>query len=271
LNLQSKPNKRLSWVVAAAAVLSLTGCGLYPSGPNKWPHGTWGDILQFVSSVIDYFAHLLWNNYGLALLVVTIIIRLLILPLMVKQIRFSKMLQQMQPELQKIKEKYQGDPRKQQEETMKLYQQAGVNPLAGCFPMLLQLPILYALFGAIEGNKGLYESTFLGIFHLGHPDTTYIIPIIAAITTYLSQRVMMTSTDPQQKMMLVIFPVMILFMATRFPSGLALYWIYGNIFTAVQTYFIRVRPVAKEKAEAAAVSGGSGAKMNKPSKKGSSK
>jgi YidC/Oxa1 family membrane protein insertase len=178
----------------------------------------------------------------LALLVVTILVRLLVLPLMVKQIRVSKMMQEMQPEIQKIRNKYKGDTRKIQEETMKLYQEMGVNPMAGCLPMLIQLPILYALFGAIEGNKGLYESTFLGIFNLGQPDHYYIMPLLAALTTYLSSRVMMTGNDPQQKMMLFIMPVFIFLIGMHFPAGLALYLIYSNIFTAVQTYFIRVRP-----------------------------
>jgi YidC/Oxa1 family membrane protein insertase len=223
-------------------MLTLTGCSLYPTKPGDWPQGTWGDILKAVSAVIDFFARNLWNNYGLALLVVTILVRLLVLPLMVKQIRVSKMMQEMQPEIQKIRNKYKGDTRKIQEETMKLYQEMGVNPMAGCLPMLIQLPILYALFGAIEGNKGLYESTFLGIFNLGQPDHYYIMPLLAALTTYLSSRVMMTGNDPQQKMMLFIMPVFIFLIGMHFPAGLALYWIYSNIFTAVQTYFIRVRP-----------------------------
>ena len=79
---------------------------MYPRKPGEWPSGAWGDALQFVSRTIDFFAHHLWGNYGLALLVVTVIVRILVLPLMVKQIRLSKMMQQMQPELQKIRAKY---------------------------------------------------------------------------------------------------------------------------------------------------------------------
>ncbi len=242
MDLQAKTNTKWLWGIGAFLMLSLSGCEVYPSQPGKWPSGTWGQILQAVSAVIDFFARNLWNNYGLALLVVTILVRLLVLPLMVKQIRVSKMMQAMQPELQKIRNKYKGDARKIQEETMKLYQEAGINPMAGCFPMLIQLPILYALFGAIEGNQGLYESTFLGIFNLGQPDHYYIMPLLAALTTYLSSRVMMTGNDPQQKVMLFIMPVFIFLIGMHFPAGLALYWIYSNIFTAVQTYFIRVRP-----------------------------
>lgn len=225
-----------------AAVFSLTGCSMYPSHPGMWPQGPWGDVLKFVSGIIDFFARHLWGNYGIALLIVTVLVRLLILPLMVKQIRYSKVIQELQPRLRDIREKYKGDTRKIQEETMKLYQETGVNPMAGCLPMLVQLPVLYALFGAIEGNVALNHSTFLWIFQLGARDHYYILPVLAAATTYLSSRVMMTANDPQTRIMLYIMPVTVLLIGSRFASGLALYWIYSNLFTAIQSYFIRVRP-----------------------------
>lgn len=246
MDFQAKTNTKWLWGISGFLMLTLSGCGMYPSKPGAWPKGFWGEILQGVSAVIDFFAKYLWNDYGLALLVVTVLVRLLVLPLMVKQIRTSKMMQQMQPQMQKIRSKYKGDNKKIQEETMKLYQQSGVNPLAGCFPMLIQLPILYALYGAIEGNILLNKSVFLGIFNLGHADHLYILPLLAAVTTFLSSKVMMMGNDSQQKMMLFIMPVFIFLIGSRFPAGLALYWIYSNVFTTVQTYFIRVRPNNRE-------------------------
>ena len=238
----SKSNRKWLWTAAITAMLSLSGCSMYPAHPNDWPGGPWGEILKFVSSAITFFAHLVGNNYGIALLIVTIIVRLLILPFAMKQIRYSKSLAALQPKMAAIKQKYKGDNKKIQEETMKLYQETGVNPMAGCFPTVIQLPILYALFGAIEGNAALNSSTFLGIFHLGQPDHTYILPALAAVTTYISSKMTMPGTDQQQKIMLFTMPVFIFFISTRFASGLALYWVYGNIFMAVQTYFTRVRP-----------------------------
>lgn len=263
LNGQKKSKPKWLWVVALGLTLSLTGCtnGMYPSAPGKWPHGLWGSILQAVSHVITFFAN--YVGYGLALIIVTIIVRLLILPLMVRQIKFSKSMQQMQPKINEIRSRHKGDNQKIQQETMKLYQEHGFNPMSGCLPMVVQLPILYALFGAIEGNVQLSHATFLGIFQLGHPDHTFILPILAGITTYLSSKVMMTGQDTQQKMMLFIMPIFVFFMATRFASGLALYWVVGNLFMAVQSYFIRVRP-----AQAAAVAaGGSGGSSGKSSSK----
>lgn len=235
---------RWPWVVALGAVMSLSGCSLYPAKPGEWPQGFWGDILKAVSGVIDYFAHLIPGpyRYGIALLIVTILVRLLILPLVMKQLRATRKMQELQPQIANIRAKYQGDNQKMQEELMKLYQQAGVNPFAGCLPILIQLPILWALFGAIEGNMALNQSSFLWIRQLGAPDHLYILPIIAALTTYLSQRIVMTTADPQTKFMLYTMPVFVFLFASRFAAGLALYWIYGNLFMAVQSYFMRVRP-----------------------------
>ncbi len=250
--MEAKVNRQTKWLwaLSAMALLSVTGCGMYPAHPGDWPHNIWGTALKFVSDILDFFAHYTGQDYGLSLLIVTVLVRLLILPLMAKQLRSSKAMQEVAPKVQQLRSKYKGDPKKIQEETMKLYQEAGVNPMAGCLPMVFQLPILYALYGAIYGNVALNQSIFLGVFNLGKPDHTWILPILAAITTYFSSKVMMMGQDQQQKMMLYIMPVFILFIAGRFPSGLALYWVYSNVFTTVQSYFIHVRP-----RQAAAVAG----------------
>lgn len=238
----NKKKSKWLWAISGVVLFTLTGCGLYPKHPGMWPAGPWGDLLKFVSGVLDFFAHHTGNNYGVSLLIVTFLIRLLLFPLMFKQLKQAKVMQEMQPQIAKIRSQYKGDSRKIQEETMKLWQTAGVNPMAGCLPMLLQLPILYALYGAIYGNASLNSSTFLGIFQLGHPDKFFILPILAAASTFLSSKLMMTGQDQQQKMMVYIMPVFVLLMGSRLPSGLALYWIYSNLFTALQSYIVRVRP-----------------------------
>lgn len=240
------------WTAGLFAMMSLSGCSMYPSKPGAWPTNWWGQILHYVSDVIDWTAaHITGGSYGLALLLVTVVVRLIIMPLFVKQIRYQKVMQQMQPEMQKIRQKYKGDNQKIQEETMKMYKTYGVNPMAGCFPMVVQLPMLYALYGAIEGNVKLNQSTFLHIFQLGQHDHTYILPLLAAITTYFSSRLMMAGVEGQQKMMLYVMPVFIFIIGARFPAGLALYWIYTNLFQTVQTYFVKVRPAGNAEAAAA--------------------
>lgn len=126
---------------------------------------------------MDWFADLLWGEYGLAILAVTIIIRLIILPLTLKQYKSSKRMQEIQPELKKIKEKYKDDAKKRQEETMKLFQKEGVNPLAGCLPLVVQMPILIALYNAIMRNQHIGEHSFLWM-RLGTKDPYYILPAL---------------------------------------------------------------------------------------------
>lgn len=187
---------------------------------------------------LEWFAKLLFNIYGLSILVVTIILRLLILPLTVKQLKSSKAMQAIQPEMKKIQEKYRNNQQKMQEETMKLMQKHNVNPLAGCLPLLVQMPILIAFYQAIMRNAHISEASFLWL-QLGSPDPYYILPVVAGITTYLQQKLITVNTNPQMKAMLTIMPLFIVFVAINLPSALALYWVYGNLFTMVQSYFLR--------------------------------
>jgi YidC/Oxa1 family membrane protein insertase len=190
-----------------------------------------------LSFSLDWFAQLLWGEYGLSILAVTIIIRLIILPLTIKQYRSSKQMQVLQPELKKLKEKYKDDTKKQQEETMKLFQKNGVNPLAGCFPLLVQMPVLIALYSAIMRNSEINQHSFLWM-QLGTPDPYYILPLLAALTTFVQQKMMSAQMPAQMQSLLFIFPVLIFVMSMSFASALPLYWVYSNIFTIVQTYFI---------------------------------
>jgi len=146
-------------------------------------------------------------------------------------------MQAIQPEMKKIKDKYKDDPKKQQEETMKLFQKHGVNPLAGCLPLLVQMPILIALYHAIVRNGEISEHTFLWM-QLGQPDPYYVLPTLAAATTWLQQKVMSTQMTPQMQSLMIIFPILIFVMSMQFAAALPLYWIYSNLFTVVQSYFL---------------------------------
>jgi len=163
---------------------------------------------------------------------------------MLTQIRSSKAMQQLQPEIKQLREKYKDNNQKIQEETMKLFQKNNVNPLSGCLPLLIQMPILIAFYHAIMRNTPISESTFLWL-QLGQPDPFYILPVLAALTTYLQMKFMGTGAavnpqaSQQQKIMTIVMPAMILFFAWNFASALALYWVIGNIFTIVQTKFVK--------------------------------
>src|SRR5690606_15469698 len=157
----------------------------------------------------------------------------LILPLTLKQHRSSKAMQALQPELIKLQNKYKNDREKYQQEMMKLYQEHNVNPLAGCLPILIQMPILLALYHSIMYNPAIRgeHSTVLWM-DLSQPDTYYILPVIAALTTYIQQKMVMSqSPNNQMQGIMIIFPILIFVMSMSFPAALPLYWVYSNLFT----------------------------------------
>lgn len=224
----------------------LTGCTEVNKPITSESEGFWNEYIVYpLSMFIVKVAETLGGSYGLAIIVVTLIIRLLILPLMIKQTKSSKAMQALQPEMQKLREKYsskdQKTQQKLQQETMALFQQHGVNPLAGCFPLIIQMPILIGFYHAISRTREIANHDFLW-FDLGSPDPIYLLPLIAGATTFIQQKIMMAGTanqNPQMAMMLWIMPVMIIVFAINFPAALSLYWVVGNIFMIVQTYFIK--------------------------------
>ncbi|BBI36802.1 membrane protein insertase YidC 2 [Cohnella abietis] len=243
------------WIVISGLTLLmfLTGCTAATeaittdqmSGSGSW----WTrNVVYWFSLMLDKFAEWFGGEYGLSILLLTIIVRTIILPLMIKQYKNTKAMQALQPEMKKVREKYKDDPKKQQEEMMKLYQTNQVNPLAGCLPLIVQMPIFIALYTSINKNIEIREHTFIG-FELGlSPNNSghwyyYLIPLAAAITT-LIQSVMMSKQQTMvgpMKGLMYIFPVMIFVMAINFPVALPLYWIYSNIYTIIQNYFMYSR------------------------------
>jgi YidC/Oxa1 family membrane protein insertase len=219
----------------------------------------------------------LFGDFGLAIIVLTLIIKLLLFPLTLQQLKSSKAMQQLQPKLAEIRKKHAKDQQAQLLATQNLYKEYGVNPVAGCLPLLIQLPVLYGLFYAInnllhlkvnELNSALYPFvtslsqtpdlrlkwfTFLNpewAISLGHSDPTYILPILAALATFIQLRMSMPkpangnaapANDPtaqSMKMMQYVMPVMIGIFGATAAAGLALYWTISSIFSAVQQYFV---------------------------------
>lgn len=196
------------------------------------------------------------ENYGLAIILVTVVIRLILVPLNVKQIKSTKAMQEVQPQLQELQKKYASKDantqQKLQQETMQLFQKNGVNPLAGCLPILVQMPIFIAMYHAIRRTTEIATHDFLW-FQLGTPD--YILPILTGLFTFLQQKLMMSTnsaanSNPQMRLqlqiMLYVMPIMIGVMAFFFPAALALYWVTGNIFMVFQTLLIN-KPMMSKK------------------------
>ncbi|MTI49791.1 MAG: YidC/Oxa1 family membrane protein insertase [Firmicutes bacterium] len=203
------------------------------------------------------------SAYAIAIILTTIIFKLILLPLGIKQSKSMKKMQDIQPKVKEIQEKYKNDPQKQQAKTMELYKEHNANPFGSCLPLLIQMPILIGFFRVLRNpapifeagemiSKGyvfqdatLYEQlnkSFLWISNLKDPDPVlWGLPLLAAITTFLQSRIMSSKSaggdekaQQTQKTMNMVFPVLILIMSRSFPAGLALYWVIGNIFTIVQ-------------------------------------
>ncbi|QKY70835.1 YidC family membrane integrase SpoIIIJ [Lentibacillus sp. CBA3610] len=235
------------WLLLAliGLIALLSGCMEIDEPINSESEGIWNSFFVYpLSLVIVYIAELFSGSFGLSIIVVTIFLRLILLPLNVKQLKSSQAMQDIQPELKKLQEKYASKDantqQKLQQETMNLFQKHGVNPLAGCLPIFVQMPILIAMYHAIMRTPEIQTHTFLW-FELGSPD--YILPLIAAGATFLQQKLMMAGSaaaqNPQMMVMLYVMPIMIGVMGFILPAALALYWVVGNVFMIAQTVFIR--------------------------------
>lgn len=239
--------------------------------------GFWqSNVVYYFTWALDTFATWFNGEYGLSVLVMVLIVRTLILPLTLKQVRSSKAMQAIQPEIQKIREKYKDQPEKVQMETMKLFQENKVNPMAGCLPLIVQMPIFIALYHSIYYNNLLRDHEFLWL-QLGQPDKLFILPVLAAATTYFQTKMMMKmNPSPQMGMMqfmLFVYPILIFVMSFQFPSALPLYWFYSNLYTIVQNYFLyRNNDKAAVVASVASATDGQKSKSgNKVGKKSGSK
>jgi YidC/Oxa1 family membrane protein insertase len=175
-------------------------------------------------------------SYGIAIIVLTIIIKTALLPLAVKQIKSMKAMQEIQPLMQQIQKKYKNDPKKLREEMSKLYKEHGANPASGCLPLLIQMPFLVSIYYALQGfpYDPAHES-FLWLESLAVPDSTYILPILSAASTFIiSWQTTPKDAPGNQKTMLIVMPLMIGWMSLNFPSGLVIYWIVVNLYQLVQ-------------------------------------
>ncbi|MBS4175193.1 YidC family membrane integrase SpoIIIJ [Bacillus sp. FJAT-49736] len=244
--------KKIGLVVLLIVLISvLAGCTEFNKDITPESKGVWNEFIVYpLSLLIIKVAQIFGNSFGISIIVVTILIRLVILPLMIKQTKSTKAMQILQPEMLELRKKYSSKDAKTQQqlqqEMMKLYQKYNINPLAGCLPLVIQMPILYGFYHAINRTPDIRDSSFLW-FDLGSHD--YILAIVAGITTFIQQKIMMSGPqgqNPQMAIMLWVMPIMIIVVAWNLPAALPLYWIVGNIFMIIQTYFIKGPEMKKE-------------------------
>lgn len=188
--------------------------------------------LQFVYKFIP--------NYGIAIILVTILIRLITFPLQYKSFKSMKKMQGIQPELAKIKEKYKDEPQKMQKETMDLFKKAGANPLSGCLPLLLQMPFFFAIYKVLYSSVELVGAPFYGWIHdLSIHDPFYILPVLMAVAMFAQQKMTPTTTmDPTQAKIMLFMPVIFAFIMKSLPAGLVLYILVSTVVGVLQQMIV---------------------------------
>jgi len=225
------------------------------------PADIWNGIVAGLNYLLQAFYNLT-GNYGIAIIMLTVLIKIVLLPLTIKQTRSMVAMQKIQPEVKKLQEKYKDDKEKLSQEMMKFYKENKVNPLSGCLPLILQLPVFFALYTAIRkylltpptlllGNTMtilpgylalpiVKSASFLWIENLADStriaDPYFILVALLAVTTWYSQKQVMS--DPRQKSMLYIMPIITAFIGLSLPAGVVLYWLTTNTLQILQQWGI---------------------------------
>ncbi|MBO8138523.1 MAG: membrane protein insertase YidC [Desulfotomaculum sp.] len=202
-----------------------------------------------IDSLYAFTGSIGFPSYALAIILLTVAIKIVLYPLSKKQMKSMKMMQQLAPKIKEIQEKYKNkDPQKMQQKIMELYKKHNVNPAAGCLPILIQMPILIALYRALLNYEFINrEHAYLFGIYLAEKDHTFILPILAAVTTFIQSKLTTNTADQTQKTMLYTMPLLLGWIAATVPSGLALYWVAFNVVGAIQQYYINRQVLATEK------------------------
>ncbi len=179
------------------------------------------------------------GNYGIAIIIITVILKALFFPLTHKSYKSMKDMQKIQPKMAALKEKYKNDRDAMNKAVMELYRDNKVNPLGGCLPMIVQIPVFFALYKALMFSIELRHAPFFfWITDLSDKDPYYVTPVIMGITMFVQQKMTPSQMDPVQQKMMLALPVVFTFMFLSFPSGLVLYWLVNNILTIGQQMYI---------------------------------
>ncbi len=242
--------------------------------------GLWASFVNFLSSILQSLNKITgaipepFGGYGLAIVLFTILMRLILLPLDIRARKANYKIQQIQPELQEIQKKYKNNPEKMNKKTMELYQKHQINPLGGCLPMLLQVPLFFALFAAlrsISDNPAIASipAPFLWIKNIWYPDSPlinmagekialfgpgfnglFILAILAGVTSYYQISLSQPKNNPndQMKSFGIIMPLMSVWFCVQYTASFAIYWVTSNLFQIVQQFLLKryLAPEVKE-------------------------
>jgi len=219
----------------------------------------WGGLpMEWVVVPILWLMHWIYahtGNYGIAIILLTVVTKVLFFPLSVKSMRSMKAMQALQPQINALRARYKNDPQRLQRETMELYRQHRVNPLGGCLPMIVQIPIFYALYVALSVSVEMQNAPFLcigrapswalwfggkevWICDLAAQDWTYVLPVLMGVSMFVQQKMTPVVGDPRQAKIMMLMPLFFTFMFLNLPSGLVLYWTLSNVLQIAQQYWM---------------------------------
>ncbi|MEK6683766.1 MAG: membrane protein insertase YidC [Nitrospirota bacterium] len=203
-------------------------------------YGSWA-IVRFIAQPLFHvlqFFHGFTGNYGVAIILLTVGVRVVFIPLSHKSYRSMKDMQVLQPQLQVLQKKHKDDKPRLQREMMELYQKNKANPLGGCLPMLLQIPVFVALFNVLYTTIEIRQAPFaLWVQDLSDKDPYFVLPILMGLTMFIQQKMQPTTMDPLQAKLFLMMPVLMTFLFLNFSSGLVLYMLTNNVLTIGQQYF----------------------------------
>jgi YidC/Oxa1 family membrane protein insertase len=209
-------------------------------------------IVAILGDVLLYFHTALGAPWWLSIALLTIVVRTLLFPLTVRQVRSMRAMQDLKPEMDRIRAQYRDNRQKQQEELMKLYQERRVNPLGGCLPIVVQMPIFIGIFYVIREFGGyrigdrvvppkyesFHEGGILWFQNLSEADPFFVLPVLSALTMLAATEITSKNIDPQQRWLMRLLPIGITIFLWSFPAGLFVYWITSNLVTLTQNYII---------------------------------
>src|ERR687898_645036 len=206
-------------------------------------------VVNILGAALLFFHQALGAPWWLSIVMLTVIVRSLLFPLTVKQVKSMRAMQDLKPEMDRVRAQYRDNVQKQREEMAKVYQERGVNPLGGCLPILVQMPIFIGIFyvirqfGGTPGRSAPQYPSFtdggiLWFQDLSHADPTYLLPIISAVTMLAATEITSKNVDPQQRWLMRLLPIGFTIFLLNFPAGLFMYWITSNVMTLIQNYAI---------------------------------
>jgi YidC/Oxa1 family membrane protein insertase len=205
-------------------------------------------VVAVLGWVLLFFHQNLGLSWWVSIVLLTIVVRTVLFPLTIKQVKNMRAMQDLKPDMDRIRAQFRDNRQRQQEEMMKLYQERKVNPIGGCLPLLVQMPIIIGIFyvirhfGGAFGTEPEYPSFATGgilwFRDLSAADPYYLLPILSAVTMFAASLITVKNMDPQQRILMLSLPPVITIFMINFPAGLFVYWITSNLVTLVQNYLI---------------------------------